>query len=170
MPQSAKRLPLAKANSDPDQLVGQYRPAGQADRQNQHDRPAGRNRPAGRTNPSVMAAVRRHYPQATAASLAVLTGQTLRAAERQLAEEREISTEGLVALLRSDLGFEVLEAVMNAVPAPSRPAWWRRLSRTASRAELRRQHAAISAKIDALEREEQLDLELRLAGPRGGGR
>lgn len=112
-----------------------------------------------------MGAVRAAFPRATAASLAVLTGQSVRAAERQLASEREISTAGVLALLRSDLGFAILAAVMDEVPAPRQPAWWRGLSRAARDADARSRLAAAAAERKAIAREEQLDLALRLRGP-----
>ena len=157
MSASAKRLPLQKANPDPEQLF--------AATAQDAEQMFGRFRTMVRSIVSVAEVARALWPQKPAAALAIRTGASLRAAEYWIAGEREMSAEAFVALLRSDEGFAFLEAVMTAVPAPSRPAWWRRLSRNASRSEIRRRQVALAAEIDALEREEQLDLELRLKGP-----
>lgn len=63
----------------------------------------------------VSAAARRIWPKKTSAELAVRTGASIRAAERWLAGEREMGGEALIALLRSDGGPQIYEAIRSAV-------------------------------------------------------
>lgn len=131
---------VEKANPGSDQLVGNdpgLRPAGRktADQlveESRDLRPAGRSFPVenvatpvlttGRVSVAVARVAEDLWGEDAARKLAERTGQSYRAAERQIAvrhghaSAREIGTEPYVALLRSDDGFAFLAAVMERVP------------------------------------------------------
>ncbi len=168
---------VEKATPGSDQLV----------EENRIPRPGGRSSPVengpapvlttGRVSVAVARVAEDLWQKDAARKLADRTGQTTRAAERQLAVRRghpgarEIGTEAFVALLRSDEGFAFLASTMEQVPAAARPGWWRKLVASQKRAELRRKQKQLADAIDDLTREEeQLALELRLGGPGEGGR
>ena len=106
-------------------------------------------------------AVRELFPHKTAHHLSDLAGLRLRAAEYFLSRKTGLSAPALVALLQSEEGLPVLEALMG----DARPAWWRRL-----RAAIARER--VQTEIAALEREMQaIDDDLsRERKPRSSGR
>lgn len=70
-----------------------------------------------------------------------------------LKEKYKLSADDLAALLRSDEGFEYLNAIMG----DAKPVWWRSFRRGVRRAELRRQQIALQK---AIEENEQAELDL----------
>lgn len=78
------------------------------------------------------------------------TGTQVRACEYWLARKTEMSADALAALLRSDAGLEVLEAIIG----DSRPAWWKHFARTIELSRVRK------AQDDARRRLERLELDL----------
>lgn len=68
---------------------------------------------------------RRLWPAKTALQLASRTGVTQRAAELWLDESNNISADALVALLRSDAGYDVLQELMTGTTTQ----WWREFER-----------------------------------------
>lgn len=82
--------------------------------------------------------------------LAALTGATDRTARNWLSLKREISADALAALLRTEDGLQILEAVMG----DARPAWWRRVKRASQLATLR---SSIAKQEQAIR---QLELDL----------
>lgn len=99
----------------------------------------------------VMRVAQALWPRKTAAELALRTGNKTRACEYWLERRSGMSGEALAALLRSDEGFQVLEAIIG----DAKPVWWRAFKRSVKRSELRRQQRAIQK---ALDEEEQGDL------------
>lgn len=97
---------VARAISGTDQLVGNLRPIG-------------------RLTADVMQKARSLWPRKTAHEIAVRAHVSPRSAERWLAGDRELSTEALAHLLRSDQGIHFLVVLMDR----ARPAWWSTLLR-----------------------------------------
>jgi hypothetical protein len=91
---------------------------------------------------------RRMWPAKTAPHLASRMDATVRAAEMVLTGERGLSGESFVALLRSDVGYEVLEEIMGSGDA--KPSWWPEFERAIVISDLERQAADNSRKIQAL--------------------
>jgi len=84
----------------------------------------------------------------------VLLGALVRAAERWLAGTREMSAEALIGLITSDIGHEILEALIDDLPLGRRAIFWNRVARMARR-------KVIDEKIRVLREErekDQLDL------------
>jgi hypothetical protein len=119
---SALSATIAKANPGTDHLAGR------------NDRSVGR-RPFGRIG-YVLDAARKAWPQKTAAVLAARTGRTVRAAERWLAGTRDMSAEDFIALLTSDRGADILEALILSLPERDRAFFWARVKRSIRRADL----------------------------------
>lgn len=92
---------VPKANSHRDQLVGKYRPTD-------------------RLTEALMQKARGLWPRKTSAEVAMRAHVSPRAAERWMAGSREIGTEALACLLRSDQGIHFLMILMDR----ARPAWW----------------------------------------------
>jgi hypothetical protein len=92
---------------------------------------------------------RRIWPDRTASELATRTGVSPRAAEYWLSRRSGVSADALAALLRSEEGFEILEALLG----DARPAWWRSFKRHVEIAELRRRQEQQRALLERLERE-----------------
>jgi hypothetical protein len=103
------------------------------------------------TNSIVMRVAQRLWPTKTDQALAHKTGTSDRMCRYWLANKYKLSADDLAALLRSDEGFQILEAIIGE----ARPVWWRSFKRSVRRAELRRQQAAIQK---ALDEDEQGDL------------
>lgn len=119
---SASSLAVRNANLGTDHLAGR------------NDRSVGR-RPFGRIA-RVLDAARKAWPHKTAAVLASRTGRTVRAAERWLAGTRDMSAEDFIALLTSDRGADILEALILSLPERERLFFWSRVKRCIRRAEL----------------------------------
>ena len=77
----------------------------------------------------------------------------MRGCEYWLARRSGMSADSLAALLRSDEGFQILEAIIG----DAKPVWWRAFKKSVRRADLRRQQAALAK---ALEEIEQAELDL----------
>lgn len=61
-----------------------------------------------------------------------------------------MSAEAFIGLLQSDVGAEVLEAVMTSMPANDRPRWWLRHSNTARLARVETLQAEAESEIKQL--------------------
>ena len=96
-----------------------------------------------------MRAVRGALPRKTALELALRSGASPRSAETWLAGKGAPNAEALAALLRSDLGLIVLEAIM----AGAAPPWWGALRRQIAISRLRRAQVEHQRALEALERE-----------------
>lgn len=77
-------------------------------------------------------------------ALAHKTGRSDRLCRYWLEEKYNLSANDLVALLRTNEGFHVLEGVMGE----AKPVWWADFKRGVKRAELRRQAKAIQKALD----------------------
>lgn len=116
------------------------------------DRVAGFNRPFGRSLEAVMRVLHDLYPTKTAAHIAVRTGVNTRSAERWIARERDMNAESFIALLTSQDGDKILQAVMLSLPSKERPRWW-----------LRHVNTARMARIETLQAERDEEIrQLRL--------
>lgn len=111
---------------------------------------SGQNRTASRMTDAVMRVAQRIWPRKTAAELSVRTGIGVRACEYWLGRQTDLSVDALAALLRSDAGLEVLEAVIGE----ARPVWWKSFKRTIELSRLRQ------AQDDMRRRLERLELDL----------
>lgn len=100
-----------------------------------------------------MLAARSLWPRKTAAELSMRTGTQMRGCEYWLARRSGMSAESLAALLRSDEGLQILEAIIG----DARPVWWRAFKRSIRRSELRRQQTELAKAIEA---NEQAELDL----------
>jgi hypothetical protein len=90
------------------------------------------------------------WPVKTDAQLASRIGLSDRWCREILAERAGLTAEALAALLRTEDGSEVLEALMG----DAKPKWWRKFKRQMGFAEVRRLQDEARAKLEALEREE----------------
>lgn len=100
---------------------------------------------------AVATIARRLWPVKTARQLSARAGVTHRSAEFWLSGQTGMSADALAELLRSDVGLDVLEALMG----PAKPSWWPafsarvRLSQLASDAEdNQRAIEALRARLD----------------------
>ncbi len=100
-----------------------------------------------------MRVARALWPSKTDMALAHRTGTSDRMCRYWLANKYNLGADDLAALLRSDEGFHVLEAIIG----DARPAWWAAFRRNVRRAELRRQQAELARQI---EQNEQAELDL----------
>lgn len=82
--------------------------------------------------------------------LAAITGRTDRFARECLSLRSKYSADDLAALLRTEDGLQILEAVMG----DARPAWWRKVKRASQLATLR---SSIAKQEQAIR---QLELDL----------
>ena len=73
------------------------------------------------------------WPSKRDMRLAAVTGRTDRFARECLALRAKYSAEDVVALLRTEDGFQILEVAMDG----ARPAWWRKVQRASKLAALR---------------------------------
>jgi hypothetical protein len=110
----------------------------------------GESRKPLRLTDEVMRAAQAIWPRKTAAELSVITGSGVRACEYWLSRKTEMSADALVALLRSESGLEILEAVIG----DARPSWWKAFARTIELSRLRK------AQDDTRRRLERLELDL----------
>jgi len=99
---------------------------------------------------ALLRTLRRLWPLKTDVEMAGRIGLSDRWCRKVLAERAHLSTEGLAALLRTEDGAEVLEALMG----DARPKWWRRFKRQMAFADVRRLQDEVRARLEALEREE----------------
>lgn len=125
-------------------------PAGVAKANSGTARPCSGSEAPRQTNSIVMRVARSLWPTKTALELARHTEASERLCRYWLANRYSLSADDLAALLRTDHGLSVLEAVMG----DARPKWWRRFKRASSLAALRQEQAEHQKKI------EQLELEL----------
>jgi hypothetical protein len=107
----------------------------------------GQGRNAFRFTDSVVAAAQRLWPRKTAAELALRSGANVRTCEYWLASRTEMSADALTALLRSDAGLEVLEAVIG----DAKPVWWKHFRKTIEMSRLRKSQDEARRRLEALE-------------------
>lgn len=98
---------------------------------------------------AVMRVAHSLWPTKTAAHLVARTQVSERAAKFWLAERKEMSADALVRLLRSEEGFEFLDAIM----ADARPAWWLGCQRVLAIAQVRRRQAEDRRLLEQLEQD-----------------
>jgi hypothetical protein len=76
----------------------------------------------------VMQFLRDKFPVKTAANVAVRARVGVRTAEFWLSRDegrrRDMGVDAFIALLQSDVGIDVIAAVMAALPKRDRPRWW----------------------------------------------
>lgn len=96
-----------------------------------------------------MQILRSKFPQKTALQLQLRTDANQRTAERWLSGESEISATALVDLLRSDIGRDVLGALMKG----SQEKWWRSFERHLDISDLLRAQAEQQRRLEQLQRE-----------------
>lgn len=105
------------------------------------------------TNSIVMRVAQKLWPKKTDMVLADKTGASDRLCRYWLENKYNLGADHLAALLRSDEGFQVLDAIIG----DARPVWWRSFRRSVRRAELRRQQAILAK---AIEENEQGELDI----------
>lgn len=93
---------------------------------------------------AVIAVGRALFKSKTAANLAARADVSTRACEYWLARKTDMSADALANLLRSDVGFEILERIMGN----ARPVWWKQFR---------------AAKAIGAARQEQAELKRRTA-------
>jgi hypothetical protein len=108
-----------------------------------------RFRPKGRSIHPAMREFKRLFPQGTPFELAVRTEASVSFCDRVLRGVQQPGAPMLEALLRSDVGREMLIAVMG----DARPPWWKGYRRHLTISELRRAQADHQRRIEALELE-----------------
>lgn len=123
------------------------RPAKPANRRTGHL--AGKSRPNGRSISAAMREFKRLFPTQTAVELVLRTGADIRHCERCLTGRRDLGGKFQQKLLQSDVGREILIALMG----DAAPAWWRGYRRHLKISELRRAQADHQRRIEALESE-----------------
>jgi hypothetical protein len=101
-------------------------------------------------NQAIIRYLKALWPTKADAELAARIGLSDRACRQILAERAGLTAEALAALLRTEDGAEVLEALMG----DARPKWWRRFKRQMAFADVRRLQDEARARLEALEREE----------------
>lgn len=107
------------------------------------------NRTTLRSIDAVALVFRALWPVKTNIELSSRAGVSVRAAEYWLARRGNISADALAALLRSDAGLHVLEALIGT----DRPVWWLAFKRTHELSALRRAQEQQKRVIERLERE-----------------
>ena len=115
--------------------------------------PAEIRRTSGRTlplNAAVTRVLSAIWPSKRDMRLAAITGAADRTARDWLALRANYSADALAALLRTEDGLQILEAVMS----DARPAWWRKIKRASQLATLR---SSIAKQEQAIR---QLELDL----------
>lgn len=90
----------------------------------------------------------RRWPKQTAKHLAKHAGVQVRSAEYWLSEGAGVSSQSLVALLRSDLGGELLHALMG----DAQRAWWSSFQQAEENARIRQKLDELRAEIDEAKR------------------
>ena len=96
---------------------------------------------------SVVIAAQRLWPRKTAAELSLRTGTGVRACEYWLSRKTDMSADALAALLRSDAGLEILEAIVG----DAKPNWWKQFARTIELSRLRKGQAEAARRLARLE-------------------
>lgn len=99
------------------------------------------------TNSIVMRVARGLWPTKTAQELAYRTSTSERMARYWLSQRYDLSADDLTALLRSEEGFKILEAIMGQ----ARPIWWRRFKRKTKREHLREQIKQFELELEGLD-------------------
>jgi hypothetical protein len=95
------------------------------------------------------------WPRKTAATVSHLTGTNERTVQFWLACSTRMSVEAVAALLRTDAGYEILEAIMGDCKAE----WWLTTQNAHELRRTRREIAAAQKRIDAAKaRQSQIDL------------
>lgn len=103
----------------------------------------GKSRHMCRSISSIVLLLREIFPAKPDLEIALRANVTQRTAERWLAGDNTLTAESLVALLRSDVGGDLLKALMADAVAP----WWRDFSRHLEVARLARHHAETGRRI-----------------------
>jgi hypothetical protein len=85
-----------------------------------YDQSVGKSRTVVRITGPLMRCAQSLFTSKVAPEIAAIAGVSVRAAERWIAGEREISTDALARLLRSEHGLQFLVAIMGE----ARPKWW----------------------------------------------
>ncbi|MCC8963729.1 hypothetical protein H8A95_15775 [Bradyrhizobium sp. Pear76] len=101
----------------------------------------------------IVSILRRWWPKKTAAHVAHIANVSERAVQFWLARETGLSLENVIALLRSDAGYDVLEAVMGDSDAE----WWVTTRNAYELRVTRKQIEAAQRKLNAV-RQRQMDL------------
>ncbi|NEU95076.1 hypothetical protein [Bradyrhizobium uaiense] len=96
-----------------------------------------------------IAAFKRIFPQSTAARLHLQTGASLSFCDKVLSGAKQPGAPMLEALLRSDVGKDVLIAVMGA----AKPAWWVGYRRHLELSELVKAESHLRKQIEAMQRD-----------------
>jgi hypothetical protein len=91
-------------------------------------------------------AVRKLFSTKPAPNMAAVTGLSVRACEYFLSRKTGLSSDAVVALLHTEGGLVVLEALMG----PARPTWWKAFKRAAAREQMKAEIADLQKRIDAL--------------------
>lgn len=110
---------------------------------------AGKSRPVGRSISPALEAFARIYPQQTAVELALRTKADIRHCERCLSGKRELGPVFQARLLQSDVGREILIALMG----DAKPKWWVGFRRHLDLAQLVKAQAQTQASIEKMQRE-----------------
>lgn len=112
----------------------------------------------------VMQFLRGKFPVKTAANVAVRARVGVRTAEFWLSpneySRRDMGVDAFISLLQSDVGFEVIETVMAAMPKRERPRWW-----------VRHCNMARLIAIETAQAEQQKEIQqlrLDMGTPKGG--
>lgn len=98
----------------------------------------------------VMRAAQTLWPRKTAAELSVRTGIKQRACEYWMERKSGMSAESLALLLRTDEGFQILEAIIG----DAKPVWWKAFKKSVRRSELRRKQVELAKELEAIEQGE----------------
>jgi hypothetical protein len=98
---------------------------------------------------AVTRVARRLWPIKTARHLSSRAGVTHRAAEFWMSESTGMSADALAELLRSDAGFDVLDAMMG----DARPSWWPAFVTAARLDDLDRRNEEARKELEALRNE-----------------
>lgn len=109
----------------------------------------GANRTVVRFVDGIIATVKDLYPRKPTTHVAALCGVSTRAVEHWFSGRRDPSADALVAMLRSEIGGQVLAAIMG----DAKPKWWTRHRRTVSLAALRKAQEEQRILIERMERE-----------------
>jgi hypothetical protein len=108
---------------------------------------AGKNPPGGGSISPMLLTFQRIFENKTALELALRTGADLKHCEKCLAGTRSLGSEFQQRLLQSDVGREILIALMG----DAKPAWWVSLQRQMTLSDLRRSLAEQKRQIEHLE-------------------
>jgi hypothetical protein len=110
---------------------------------------AGKTRPAGRSISPAMREFKRIFPQQAALELAIITGADVRHCERCLSGHRDLGSKFQQRLLQSDVGREILIALMG----DAKPRWWKGFRRHLDLADLVKAQARTQVAIEKMQRE-----------------